>query len=127
MGCGKFNGRSFMGSYAWCHSHRLRSTLSIYKWSLCFLINAVMWFLEFQTKLHTNGTSSTDSLSECICVVLQKVASYSSWLHIELLCVYFLSCMCSFVKVCGYGVEIPALEVNQNFIFWIWHILSARN
>ena len=60
-------------------------------------------------------------------MVLQKVASYLSCLYVELLCVSFLSCMCSFVKVCGYGVEIPALEVNLNFIFWTWPILSPRN
>ena len=27
--------------------------------------------------------------------------------------VHFLSCMCIFVKVCGYDIETPALEVNN--------------
>ena len=82
---GSFYGRSFMGSCAWCHSHRLKSTLVIYKWSLCFLINTVMRFFGIPNQLHTNGTSSTDSLSEWSCMVLQKVASYSSYLYVELL------------------------------------------
>ena len=42
MGCGKLYGRSLMGSCPWCHSHKLKSTLFIYKWSLCFLIDALM-------------------------------------------------------------------------------------
>ena len=68
-------------------SHRLKSMLFIngaYAFRLTLLCG--IWN---SNQLHTNGTSSTDSLGEWICVVLQKVASYSSCLYVELLCCLF--------------------------------------
>ena len=62
MGCGKFYGRSFMESCDWCYSHRLKSTLFIYKWSLCSYA-----VFGIPKQLHTNETSSTDSLSAGTC------------------------------------------------------------
>ena len=53
MGCGKFYDQSFMGSCAWCHSQRLKSTLFIYKWSLCFLIKGGFPVIEETTRNHT--------------------------------------------------------------------------